>query len=61
MSESIVLETVMDVLDNHFVTEELVTEENVIDRISDLISENDSLYKENERLTEDIEDMSENL
>jgi len=61
MTESIVLEQVMDLLDNQNPYGELVTEANVVEKVAELVSKVETLTEKNERLLEDLEDMSENL
>jgi len=61
MNEDYTLEKIADVLDNHFVDGDLVTENNVLEHVVKLLEENAELLEKNERLQEDLVDMSENL
>ena len=61
MTENIILENVIDLVDNHYSDKPLVAEHNIIDNVSQLISENITLTREVETLTERIADYEENL
>jgi len=61
MSENVVFENIIDMLDNHFVDRPLVTESNADEYVSDLFTEIETLKADKEVLAERISDFEENL
>lgn len=61
MDYELILENIADVLDNYFVDGEVVTEENSLNAVVELINKVQKLEKENERLSEKLDDFVENL
>ena len=61
MTENIVLEQVIDLVDNHYYTQPATTEANIVENVAELIGEVTTLTTEKEDLLETIADFEENL
>ena len=61
MTTDFILEQIIDVVDNHYYKKPATTEVNIIEYVAELVDEVQTLSAEKEALSEQLEDLEENL